>query len=562
MKKILWILACVLSVQMATAQVAPKWAAKAKKAVFSIVTYDKDNKIKGTGNGFYIDAQGTALSDYSLFEGAERAVIINADGKQQPVESIMGANSMYDVIKFRTPVDKKQEYLTMATQPAKEGETVFLLPYSTQKAATCPSGKVVEVDSIGNSFYYTLEMKTGEKMISCPIMNAAGQLVGMIQKNASDDLMESFAIGADYGASLEINALAFNDNALNKVGIRKALPDTEDQALVYLYMASTQVDSLTYEAALNEFVQQYPNSADGYIRRATLYMSSNESETLEKAKNDFNKALEISVNKSDTKYSIAKTIYAYQINLNDKEGHAEWTYDKGLTLVREAIQENNQPIYMQLEGDILFAMGKYADAFVAYNNLNKTSFATPATFYSAAKSKQLTEGSDLNEVTALLDSAIVRISKPYTTDVAPYFYERAEIYAQIGKHRNAVIDYNTFHEILNGNVNALFYYQREQSEMQCRMYQQALDDINKAVELAADDENLWAEKGVVHLRVNQLDEAIAAFSKAVSINAEYAAAYRMLGYCQSKKGMKKEAKANYEKAKALGDTVVDQLLGK
>ena len=136
------------------------------------------------------------------------------------------------------------------------------------------------------------------------------------------------------------------------------------------------------------------------------------------------------------------------------------------------------------------------------------------------------------------------------------------MYAQVKKYREAVLDYNTFYNAVNGDVNALFYYQREQSEMQCRMYQQALDDINKAVELSADDENLWAEKGIVHLRVNQLDEAIKAFEKAISINADYAAGYRMLGYCQSLKKMKKEAKANYEKAKALGDKVVDQLLEK
>ena len=69
-------------------------------------------------------------------------------------------------------------------------------------------------------------------------------------------------------------------------------------------------------------------------------------------------------------------------------------------------------------------------------------------------------------------------------------------------------------------------------------------------------------KRVVHLRVNQLDEAIPAFEKAISLNAEYAAAYRMLGYCYSLKKMKKEAKVNYEKAKKLGDTVVDQLIDK
>ena len=89
MKKTLLIVTCALLAQLVSAQ-TPKWAANAKKAVFSIVTYDKDNNIKATGNGFYIDNQGTALSDYSLFEGATRAVIINANGNQQPVEAILG----------------------------------------------------------------------------------------------------------------------------------------------------------------------------------------------------------------------------------------------------------------------------------------------------------------------------------------------------------------------------------------------------------------------------------------------------------------------------------------
>ena len=81
MKKVLLILMCCMAIQSVQAQDTPKWADKAKKAVFSIVTYDKENKIKNTGNGFYIDNNGTALSDYSLFEDSERAVIINADGK-------------------------------------------------------------------------------------------------------------------------------------------------------------------------------------------------------------------------------------------------------------------------------------------------------------------------------------------------------------------------------------------------------------------------------------------------------------------------------------------------
>ena len=562
MKKTLWIIMGCLMTQWASAQ-TPKWVEKARKAVFSVVTYDKGNQIKGTGNGFYIDNMGTALSDYSLFEGADRAVVINADGKQLDVLSIMGANSMYDVVKFNTSFDKKQVSLPVAVEPAKVGETVYLLPYSTQKATTLQTGKVTAVDSIDvRSFYYTLEMKTGEKMVSCPIMNAQGEVLGMIQRNASAESMESYALGASFGVNLGISALSMNDGTLNQIGIKKALPDTEEQALVYLYMSAETMDNESYTKLLNDFLVQYPNSMEGYIRRANLNMLGGDAGKYALAEEDLKKAMEVATNKSECNYQLAKSIYGYLLSLGDKEPHTAWTYEKALELVRNAIQMENQPLHIQLEGDILFAQGNYADAFTSYNKVNQSELASAATFYSACKAKQLMQGSDMNEVLALMDSAIVKLNKPYMDEAAPYFYERAELRAQAGKFKEAVMDYNTFHDAVLGKVTALFYFQREQAEMQCRMYQQALNDINKAVEMAPEDVDFWVEKGSVHLRVNQLDEAIAAFNKAISMNNQYAAAYRMLGYCQAMQKKNKEACANFAKAKELGDEVVDQLIEK
>lgn len=562
MKKTLCIITCCFVAQLATAQ-APKWAEKARKAVFSIVTYDKENKIKGTGNGFYIDMQGTALSDYSLFENVRRAVIINADGKQLEVSTIDGANSMYDIIKFRTPTDKKQVALPLASQPAKVNETVYLLPYSTQKATTIQTGRVTAVDSIGNnSFYYTLEMKTGEKVVSCPIMNANGEVLGLIQKNASDESTESYAIGAGYGAALEISALSMNDGTLNSIGIKKSLPDTEEQALVTLFMASGQMDADSYLTLLNDFLSQYPDSHDGYVRRATHYMSGDKAEQYPLAEADLQKAVEVANDKAEAHYAVAKVIYSYLISLNGKEPYSAWSYDKALESLRSALRNNPQPVYLQLEGDILFAQGNYAEAFNSYDKVNHTEIASAATYYSAAKAKQLTEGSDINEVVALMDSAIAHLNKPYGQDAAAYFYERAETYATAGKFRNAVIDYNTFHDAMLGNVNALFYYRREQSEMQCRMYQQALDDINRAVEMASEDVDFWLEKGAVHLRINQFAEAETALQEATRLDARNAAAYRLLGYAQILQKKNKEGRTNFFKAKELGDEPVNKLIEK
>ena len=48
---------------------------------------------------------------------------------------------------------------------------------------TGQNGTVTKIDSISNdSFYYTLNMKTTDKTISCPIMNAAGEVIGTISE--------------------------------------------------------------------------------------------------------------------------------------------------------------------------------------------------------------------------------------------------------------------------------------------------------------------------------------------------------------------------------------------
>ena len=50
--------------------------------------------------------------------------------------------------------------------------------------------------------------------------------------------------------------------------------------------------------------------------------------------------------------------------------------------------------------------------------------------------------------------------------------------------------------------------------------------------MTPEDVAMWVEKGSVHLRVGQHNEAIEALEKAISLDPKAAAAYRMLGYCQ------------------------------
>jgi len=565
MKKILILpLLLFFLIQGSMAQ-TPKWVEKAKRAVFSVVTYDKNDKMLNTGNGFFVSEDGLALSDYTLFKGAERAVVITSEGKQMPVSLILGANDMYDVIKFRVAItEKKVPALIVAKTAPAVGADAWMLPYSTQKSIACVTGKVKEVSKVAGEYhYYTLGMQMKDKMVSCPVMNAEGQVFGIAQKSSGIDTVTTcYAAGAAFAMAQKISALSLGDAALKKIGIRKGLPETEDQALVYLFMASSSLSGDDYEKLLDDFIRQFPANADGYLRRANYYAAKGKDDHAwyDKAVADFNQALKVAQKKDDVYYNIGKLMYAYQLSKPEKT-YKDWTYDSALQNVRQAIAIDPLPIYIQMEGDILFAQQDYAGALAAYEKVNASNIASPATFFSAAKTKELAKG-DPKEVVALMDSCIARCPQPITADFAPYLLERAQMNMNAGQPRNAMLDYDAYHTAVKGEVNDVFYYYREQAALKARQFQRALDDIVKAIEMNPTDLTYQAEHAVVNLRVGRYEEAIQILDNILKADPKYAEAYRLLGLCQIQLKKTDEACGNFKKAKELGDPNVDELITK
>lgn len=552
-----------LSVQWSMAQ-APKWVEKAKRAVFSVVTYDKNDKILNTGNGFFVTADGVALSDYSLFKGAERAVIINFEGKQMSVDAILGANDMYDVIKFRVAVtEKKVPALVIATVPPAVGAEAYLLPYSTQKDRTCTQGKVKKVAKIADNYnYYTLDMRLKDKMVSCPVVTADGRVFGLAQKSSGQDTASiCYAAGAAFAMSQSINALSLGDVTLRHIGIKKGLPETEEQALVYLYVASTQVSPEEYTSLLDDFVKQFPNSPDGYLRRAsTLVFDTKDETAFDKAAADLEQALKVAQKKDDVYYNIAKQIYSYQLS-KPENTYKDWTYDKALEYVHNALALDSLPVYVQLEGDILFAKQDYPAALACYEKVNRSNLASPATFFSAAKTMELMEA-DPKKIIVVMDSCVARCPQPVSVENAPYLLERAQMNMNAEQYRAAMLDYDAYFSAVNGRVNDVFYYYREQSAIKARQYQRALDDIAKAIELNPEDLTYRAEQAVINLRVGRYEEALKVLNEILAMDPKYAEAYRIKGICLVQLKKAEEACVSFAKAKELGDPNVDELIKK
>ena len=84
----------------------PSWSKKALKSVFLLKTFAPDGTLLGDANGFFVNETGDAVSSFQPFKGAQRAVVIDASGKEYEVTHILGANETYDVAKFRVDIKK------------------------------------------------------------------------------------------------------------------------------------------------------------------------------------------------------------------------------------------------------------------------------------------------------------------------------------------------------------------------------------------------------------------------------------------------------------------------
>lgn len=554
MKRLIYMIGCLLLATASYAQ-TPSWAKKATQAVFTLKTFDANGQLLASSNGFFVSEKGEAVSSFAPFKGAQRAIVIDAQDKEWEIESIIGVNDMYDVAKFQVAI-KKPAALPISTAAADNGATVWLLPYSVKKVPVCPKGTVEKTEQFqGSHTYYTLNMAYKDQNTNCPILNENGEVIGILQPAAGDAGDVSYAVSARFASELTMSGLSFNDPTLRSTSIPKAIPDEKEQALLALYVGSTAMDSLQYANFIDRFIAKFPNLSDGYIYRARL--SSSKGQYAE-ADDDMKRAIKVADSKDDAHYQYAQLIT--QKLLLKTDDYAPWTFDLALQEAKEAYRCNPMPVYKQQQAEILYSQKKYDESFKLYQELTSGEMRTADLFYAAAQCKLQQE--DKEAALAQMDSAVNMFTKPYLKTAAPYLLARAQMLNDAGKYRQAVSDYNEYEQLMKAQLAAGFYYMRQQAEVNGHLYQQALNDINKAIEMAPTEPLYHMEKASLQLRVGQTKEAEETARECIRLAPDDSDGYLFLGVAQCVNKQKAEGLKNLQKAKELGNGQAQGLIDK
>ena len=554
MKRIITILFAACVCCMASAQ-PDKWVKKASKAVFTLKTFNANDELIGSSNGFFITADGIAVSSYTPFRGASKAVIIDAMGKEYPVKSIIGANDTYDIAKFRVDASKCQ---TLRTAPAVgENTQLWLLPYNAKNGYSCTAATVKSVQKVQNDYdYYTLEGNGSENTVGCPYLNAAGDVVGIKQQSSSDDNATQYAVGATFATGLKMTGLSLNDAALKATSIKKELPDELDQAILTLYLASSIGDANSFVGLVDDFIEKFPQAPDGYSYKAQIMAAK---DNYPEADKYMKLAIENATDKAEAHYNYAKMMYQNLLYFHDSASHA-WTYEQALEQAEQAVALDPQLAYVTQKAQLLFACKRYDDSYTTFQDAIAKGAHNAECFYGAARCKE-----QLNDTTAyiaLLDSAVATFSQPYLKEAAPYIYARGQALAENGQYRLAVNDFNEYENLMISQINSEFYYIRSQVEVKGRLFQQALNDLDKAIEKSPSVLLYRSEKASLQIRVKLIDEAIETASECIRLFPDSSDGYLFLGLAQCLKGDKALGVVNLLKAKDLGDAQADVLIEK
>ncbi|MDR2775924.1 MAG: tetratricopeptide repeat protein [Tannerella sp.] len=563
MKKIfIPILTAILTVTVAAQKKPPKWLEKASKAIITIETTTKEGVSK-TGNGFFIQENGEAVSSYDLFENAEKAAVTTSSGERLPVTHILGADELYGVIRFKVAAPKKTSFPPQVRTAIQSGSTAYIPPSAEVKEPV--EGVILEITKINGDYdYYKIDLPLPKSQESCPLFAENGEVFALTQADASGK-GKTYGISIAYIKSLHITSMDFLKRTYSDIGIRKAWPQTAEDAQIALLLHTSKEDARSYLETLTDFIATFPDHPEGYISRASHYaynrkelttVENEQLKMLDLALADLEKTEKQTKNKGNTYYNKAKLIFG-TVTSDSTLRYKNWDVETAEGYVQKALSEEDLPTYRQLEGDIAVYNGDYEKAFRSYSIVNRSPVASGTSYYLTAKCKQQIPGSNYMEIIALLDSAV---AKSPIAEAQAYLLESVELKMQTGFYEQAVKDYDKYYMFTGGNVGDGFYYYREQAKFRSNDLEGALKDIEKAIALDRDNSVYQAEIASVYLRLKEPAKAQECVEKAIALEPEFASAYRLLGVSLIRQNKKDEACKNFEKAKELGDQVVDKLI--
>ena len=168
--------------------------AELSNSMVEIHTYDKNGQGIALGSGFFIDENGTVLTNYHVMEGAYSADIIMYNEIDYMVSKVEGFDKDIDLCVIRT-IASDTKPVKIFEGEVKTGETVYTLGSSVGLTGTFSNGIVSTASRVMDGVEYiqtTAPISHGNS--GGPLVNEFGEVLGVNTFMVTDGQNLNFAV--------------------------------------------------------------------------------------------------------------------------------------------------------------------------------------------------------------------------------------------------------------------------------------------------------------------------------------------------------------------------------
>lgn len=202
-------------------------------SVIEIHVYDKNGEYFAQGSGFFIDAEGTAVTNYHVIEEAYSADAITSDECAHTVTKVIAWDKELDLAIIQCDISNSQP-LTISQREITTGETVYTVGSSLGLTGTISDGIVSaasrEVEGV-ECIQITAPISHGNS--GGPLLNRFGEAIGINSMTLNEGQNLNFAINIHLLDSLDRSSPVTMEEFYNETAPQAGESDEEGGEWVY-----------------------------------------------------------------------------------------------------------------------------------------------------------------------------------------------------------------------------------------------------------------------------------------------------------------------------------------
>ena len=170
--------------------------APVQKSVVTVAALNMQGEVLRIGSGFFIDRDGTLVTNDHVLEGAYQAEIKTADGDKYPIRSVVARNPLVDLMKVRVQIPREQVVpVKLADVEPAIADRVVVIGSPLGLEQTISEGIVSAVREYpANGKVYQLTAPTSPGSSGGPALNLRGQVIGVVTFQSAEGQNLNFAV--------------------------------------------------------------------------------------------------------------------------------------------------------------------------------------------------------------------------------------------------------------------------------------------------------------------------------------------------------------------------------